>query len=154
MNIARQTAVISIMAIGMAFALSAGEIDLSVSSNIALTALVTAVAVRNYGLIVGILSGLSTGLLVGVFNGGIVAFVRVPSFLVTLTSMGIISALARWITNLKPVPIGNDRYNYIFGSGDIRPIPILFIWTIGVLIISFLLLKNSIWKKNLGHWRQ
>lgn len=143
MNIARQTAMLSILAIGMTFALSSGEIDLSIDSIMALSAMVTAVVLRDYGIVLGILAGLATGLAIGAFNGIIVAKIKVPSFLVTLTTMGIVAALARWITNLKTVPISNDTYNFIFGSGDIGPIPVLFIWTILILIIGFLLLKKT-----------
>jgi ribose transport system permease protein len=143
MNIARQTAIISIMAITMTFALSSGEIDLSIGSIVGLSACVTAIALRDYGLVVGVIAGLVSGLLVGVFNGAIVAFVRVPSFLVTLTTMGIVGALARWVVNLRAVPIGDDRYNFIFGSGDFKFIPILFIWTIVFLIIGYFLLRRT-----------
>jgi len=143
MNIARQTAMLSIMAIGMTFALSSGEIDLSIDSIMALTAMVTAIVLRDHGIVLGVLAGLATGLTVGAFNGIIVAKIKVPSFLVTLTTMGIVAALARWITNLKTVPISNDTYNFIFGSGDIGPVPVLFLWTIVILIIGFIALKRT-----------
>ena len=143
MNIARQTAMLSILAIGMTFALSSGEIDLSIDSIMALTAMVTAIVLRDHGIVLGVLAGLATGLTVGAFNGIIVAKIKVPSFLVTLTTMGIVAALARWITNLKTVPISNDTYNYIFGSGDIGPVPVLFLWTIVILIIGFIALKRT-----------
>lgn len=143
MNIARQTAMLSILAIGMTFALSSGEIDLSIDSIMALTAMVTAIVLRDHGIVLGVLAGLATGLTVGAFNGIIVAKIKVPSFLVTLTTMGIVAALARWITNLKTVPISNDTYNFIFGSGDIGPVPVLFLWTIVILIIGFIALKRT-----------
>ncbi|RKY02309.1 MAG: ABC transporter permease [Spirochaetes bacterium] len=142
MNIARQTSIYSIMAIGMTFALSAGEIDLSLDSVIALTAMVTAVVLRDFGIVLGVLAGLGTGLAVGSFNGIIVAKLKVPSFLVTLTTLEIVAALARWITNLKTIPISNDTYNFIFGSGDIGPIPILFLWLILFLVIGYIALKR------------
>jgi len=143
MNIARQTAMLSILAIGMTFALSSGEIDLSIDSIMALTAMVTAIVLRDHGIVLGVLAGLATGLTVGAFNGIIVAKIKVASFLVTLTTMGIVDALGRWITNLKTVPISNDTYNFIFGSGDIGPVPVLFLWTIVILIIGFIALKRT-----------
>ena len=147
MNILRQTAMISIMAIGMTFALGAGEIDLSVGSVIALSALVTALALKNFNLTVGILAGISVGLAVGLFNGFIVARLRVPSFLVTIASMGIIGGLSRWITGLKSVEITNEYFIYAFGSGDIGPIPVLFIWTIIILIIGYTILNRTAYGK-------
>ncbi|MBA7690282.1 Ribose import permease protein RbsC [subsurface metagenome] len=143
MNILRQTAMISIMAVGMTFVLGAGEIDLSVASVIALSALVTGLALKNFNLFVGILAGFGVGILVGLFNGLIVAKLRVPSFLVTIASMGIIGGLSRWITGLKSVEITNESFNYIFGSGDIGPIPILFIWTVVALVVGHLTLNKT-----------
>ena len=142
-NISRQTAIVSIMAISMTFTLSSGEIDLSVGSVISLSACVTAIVLRDYGLTAGIIAGLATGLLVGVFNGAIVAFVRVPSFFVTMTTLGIVAALSRWIARSKSIGIENDKYNFIFGSGEFKSIPVLFIWTIIFLIIGYIILKRT-----------
>jgi ribose transport system permease protein len=143
MNIARQTAMISVMAVGMTFVLSAGEIDLSIGSIVALASLTTALALRNWGFFAGIAAGLITGLLCGMVNGIFVSRVGVPSFLVTLGMTGIITGLARWITNLQSIPIVEDRYNFIFGSGDLGPVSILFIWTILLLVIGQVVLKKT-----------
>ena len=149
MNILRQTAMISIMAVGMTFALGAGEIDLSVGSVIALSALVTALALNYFSLTVGILAGIGVGLFVGLFNGFVVAKLRVPSFLVTIASMGIVGGLSRWITGLKSVPITNEHFNYIFGSGNIGRVPILFIWTIIAAIAGYLVLDKTAYGRKL-----
>jgi ribose transport system permease protein len=149
MNILRQTAMISIMAIGMTFALGSGEIDLSVGSVIALSALVTAMTLKNFNLAMGILAGIGVGLGVGLFNGLIVAQLRVPSFLVTIASMGIIGGLSRWITGLKSIEITNEHFNYIFGSGNIGKAPILFVWTIVVLIIGYLTINRTAYGRKL-----
>jgi ribose transport system permease protein len=143
MNILRQTAMISIMAVGMTFALSAGEIDLSVASVIALSALVTSMVLKSSNIVFGIAAGFGTGILVGLFNGSIVAFVRVPSFLVTLASLSIIGGLSRWITQLRSIEILNETYSFIFGSGDLGPVPLLFFWTLVVAVIGYLLLNRT-----------
>jgi ribose transport system permease protein len=143
MNILRQTAMISIMAVGMTFALSAGEIDLSVGSVIALSALITAMVLKHTNIVFGILAGFGVGLAVGMFNGSIVAWVRVPSFLVTLSSMSVIGGLSRWITQLRSIEILNDYYAYAFGSGDIGPVPVLFLWTLVVAIAGYLTLNRT-----------
>ena len=143
MNIARQTAMITVMAIGMTFVLSAGEIDLSIGSTVALAALVTALALRHYNMAVAIVAGLGTGALIGFLNGVLTAKVGIPSFLVTLGMMGIVYGFARWITNLHSVPIINENYNIIFGSGDIGPISSLFIWTIVLVVAGQVVLKKT-----------
>ena len=143
MNVARQTTMISVMAIGMTFVLATGEIDLSIGSVVALASLITALALRNYNIWVAIVAGLGTGAIIGLINGLFVTRVRIPSFLVTLGMMGIVSGLARWITNLESVPVINNIYNFIFGSGDIGPISILFIWTIVLMVLGQVVLKKT-----------
>lgn len=144
MNIIRQTAMISIMAVAMTFVISAAEIDLSVGSTVALASLTTALTLdAGYSLIVAVLVGLATGAAVGFVNGVLVTRVAIPSFLVTLGMMGIGRGLAMWITNTAPVPILNDQYNFLFGSGDIGPIPLLLIWTILVVIGGHILLRKT-----------
>jgi ribose transport system permease protein len=143
MNIARQTAMISVMAVGMTFVLSAGEIDLSIGSIVALSSLVSALALRHGGIVAGIVAGLGTGFVVGAFNGLFVSRIGVPSFLVTLGITSVITGLARWITELQSIPITNETFNFIFGSGDVGPISILFIWTLLLLVVGQVGLKKT-----------
>jgi ribose transport system permease protein len=142
-NIARQTAMISIMAIGFVFVLSAGEIDLSLGAVVALSSLITALALRDYGIWLAVPAGLATGLVIGLINGFVTTRVRIPSFLVTLGMLGVVNGLARWITDLKSVPVTNSAYNFVFGSGDVGPVPILFVWTGLALVIGHLVLRKT-----------
>ena len=87
-NIVLQTAPATIMAIGLVFALSAGEIDLSFGSIVAVSALAAAVAMQNGPMVFGVVAGLGAGVLIGAFNGVLVAYLRLPSFLVTLATLG------------------------------------------------------------------
>jgi ribose transport system permease protein len=143
MNIARQTGMISVMAVGMTFVLSAGEIDLSIGSIVALSSLTSALALRSWGIAAGIGAGLGTGFLIGAFNGVFVSRIGVPSFLVTLGITSVTTGLARWITQLQSVPITNDTFNFVFGSGDVGPISILFIWTLVLLLVGQVALKKT-----------
>ncbi|MFC4766311.1 ABC transporter permease [Effusibacillus consociatus] len=144
LNIARQTAMISIMAVAMTFVISAAEIDLSVGSIAALSSLTAALAMKaGFGVAGGIVAGLGTGALIGLINGILVTRVAIPSFLVTLGMMGIAKGLAMWITNTAPVPILNKTYNFVFGSGDIGPVPVLLIWTLVIAVIGHILLRKT-----------
>jgi ribose transport system permease protein len=136
LNIAKQTAPITVMAVGMVFVLSAGEIDLSIGSIVALSSLVTAVVLRDVGLVAGIAAGLGTGLVVGVVNGLFVTLLRLPSFLVTLATMGLVGGLSRAITDLESVAVTNQTFANVFGSGDVGPVPSLIVWTLAVLAIG------------------
>lgn len=142
-NIARQTAMISVMAIGFVFVLGAGEIDLSIGAVVALSSLVTAMALRDVGIWLATPAGLATGIIVGLVNGLITTKVRIPSFLVTLGTLGIVNGLARWITDLKSVPITDATYTFVFGSGDLGPVPILFVWTGLALVLGHVALRKT-----------
>jgi ribose transport system permease protein len=143
LNVLRQTSMVSIMAIGTTFALSAGEIDLSIGSTVALSALVGAVLLRDVNIFVAVLAALGVGLAVGLTNGLLTTKLRIPSFLVTLGMMGIVSGLARNLTNLRAVPVTDHTFTSLFGSGNIGPIPGLLVWTAAVLGLAHLAYRKS-----------
>jgi ribose transport system permease protein len=144
MNIARQTAMISIMAAGMTYVLAAGEIDLAFGSVVALSSIITAMLLRSTGSIfLSVIAGLGAGFLAGLINGLFVAKVGIPSFLVTLGMSNIVLGLTRWISKLQSIAVNNEIFTFVFGSGDIGPIPILFIWTIIAAFIGHLALKKT-----------
>jgi ribose transport system permease protein len=150
LTILRQTAMISVMAIGMTFALSAGEIDLSVDSIIAFAAITVAMTLQaTDSIILAVIAGLGVGVVIGFFNGAIVAWIKVPSFLVTLASMGIIAGLSRWVTKNQAIAIGNETYNFIFGSGDLGSVPVLFVWTFFITVIGYLTLNKTAFGKRI-----
>ena len=142
-NIARQTAMVSIMAFGMTFVLSAGEIDLSIGSTVALSAMVVAVLLRETNIAVAIAGALAVGLLIGLVNGLLTTKIRIPSFLVTLGMMTILVGLARIITDLEPVPITDKTYAQLFGSGDFGPIPSLLVWTFIFLVVFHVVFRHT-----------
>lgn len=143
LNITRQTAMISIMAVASTFVIAAGQIDLSIGSIVAFSSLVTGLVLQstdNVFLAVG--AGLLTGACIGLFNGFFIAKIRIPSFLVTLGTLSLVKGTAMWMTNTAAVPITNENFNYLFGLGTIGGIPILFIWTIIVMGIGYFALTK------------
>lgn len=141
-NIVRQTAPVTVMAVGMAFTLSAAEIDLSIGSTVALSALVAAILLRDWGFVPGVAGGMAVGLVVGLANGLLTVKVRIPSFLVTLGSLGIVSGLARALTDLQSVPVRNETFTAIFGGGSVGPVSTLVIWTVVAMVVGHLVLHN------------
>lgn len=144
LNIVRQTATISLMGLAMTFVISTGEIDLSVGSIAALSSLTGALALQSgFGILGGLAAGVGMGLAIGLINGLLVTKAAIPSFLVTLGSMGAVKGMAMWITDTAPVPIINDRFNFIFGAGDIGPIPVLLLWVLVFTVIAHVLLRKT-----------
>jgi ribose transport system permease protein len=143
LNIVRQTATISVVAVAVTFVIGAAEIDLSVGAVAGLASVTTAMAIDHYGLLGGIVAGLATGVLVGSINGALVTMVGIPSFLVTLGMLGIAHGTAMWVTKSAPQPILNDTYNNIFGTGDVGAIPSLVIWTVVAVAIGHVVLRRT-----------
>lgn len=141
-NILRQAAIVSVIAVGMTLVIAAAEIDLSVGSVAGLASVVTAMSLSHFGLIPGILAGLALGAIVGSINGALVAFARIPSFLVTLAMMGITFGVAQWVTKSAPVPILDMNYVANFGGGKIGPIPGLIIWMLLFVVAGTIVLKK------------
>jgi ribose transport system permease protein len=136
LNIVRQTTPVTVMAVAAVFVLSAGEIDLSLGSVVALSSLVTADVMQSHSAVLAVAAGLGVGLGVGAGNGLFVTLLRLPSFLVTLASMGLVAGLARTITNLESVAVDNRGFVHIFGSGDVGPIPSLALWALGAVALG------------------
>jgi ribose transport system permease protein len=160
LNITRQTAMITIMAIGMTFVIGAAQIDLSVGSTAALSALICALVLRStenvipipFAVIFAALTSLCTGGVIGALNGFLVTQVNIPSFLVTLGTMGIVRGSAMWLTNTAAVPISDKTpFNFIFGMGEVGGIPVLLIWTAFFVAAGYVLLnKTPFGKKTLA----
>ena len=142
-NIVLQTAPATILAIGLVFVLSAGEIDLSFGSIVAVSALAAAVVMNEYGMVAGIVAGMGAGLLAGAINGTVVAFVRLPSFLVTLATMGLFAGIARSMTNLRSIPVLDGDFAGFFGSGSFLGIPSLIWWTVLAVAVGHFIYRET-----------
>ncbi|GAA1646442.1 ABC transporter permease [Kribbella alba] len=143
LNIFRQTATITVIAVGMTYVIACAEIDLSVGSVAGLASVCSAMAITHYGLVAGIAAGLAVGLVVGTVNGGLVSRLGIPSFLVTLGMLGIAAGVAQWITASAPQPILNDTFNLTFGGGDLGPVPGLLLWMAVFVLIGAVTLSRT-----------
>lgn len=141
-TIGRQAAPVAVMAVGMTFALAASEIDLSVGSVVGLSSLVAANVIAEHGLFLGVLAALIAGMAVGLVNGLLAVKIRIPSFLVTLGMLGIVAGISRNLNDLQSVPIRNDAFAGLFGTGGIGPVSSLLAWTLLVAVIGRFVMVN------------
>ncbi|MDB5780118.1 ABC transporter permease [Caballeronia mineralivorans] len=151
LNIGRQTALVSIIAIGMTFVIIARQIDLSVGSALALSGMSAALAMAHIGdnWIIGAIAGIGTGAIVGAINGVVVTRLNIPSFLVTLGTLSAARGLALLVTTTRPVIITNDSFVSLFGEGDIFGVPVPIIWTLLAVIAGILLLHYSVFGRQI-----
>ena len=143
LNIFRQTATITVIAVGMTYVIACAEIDLSVGSVAGLSSVCAAMAISAFGLIPGIIAGLLVGVVIGAINGGLVSLLGIPSFLVTLGMLGVAAGLAQWITRSAPQPILNDAFILIFGGGNFGPIPGLLVWSAIFVILGAVAMNKT-----------
>lgn len=141
--IVEQTTPVTVMAVGTVFVLTAGEIDLSIGSTVAVSALLAAMALRNWPWPAGVAAGLGAGAAIGALNGVMVAYGRLPSFLVTLGTMGVFAGVARRLTNLQSISIENSAFNGLFGSGAFMGAPSLVLWTAAAVAIGYFVFRDT-----------
>lgn len=144
LNIVRATTVISVMAVATVYVISAGEIDLSFASIPPLAGYVVALLLREDApIIVAVSAALATGAGIGIINGIIAIGFRVPTFIVTLGMIGVVEGLARVITGTVSVPITDQTFTFVFGSGNVGPVPVLLLWTVGVGAVGYVGLRHT-----------
>ena len=103
-QVTRQASYFGIMATGMVFVLTLGEVDLSVGSIVTLVNVLTAVALREGAPpAAAILLGLCAGAGCGLLNGVLSIVLRIPMILVTLGTMSVYRGLALVVSKATPV---------------------------------------------------
>lgn len=145
-NIGRQTAMVSIMAVGMTFVIVSGQIDLSVGSIVALSSMVAALAMRDIGggWVTGAVVALAVGAFIGFVNGALSNWLNIPSFLVTLGTLGVARGIALLLTDTRPVIVNQPLYQQIFGDGDFFGIPAPIFWTLVFLVAGYMWLQRTV----------
>ncbi len=141
---ARAMSEIALVGIGMTVALLAGGIDLSVGSNMALSAVIIGVACRHgFAPWLACICGVAMSLSCGALNGALVAKVRMPPIIVTIGTFALFRGTAMGLS-------GGEAYQippalYPIGQGAIGPVPISILITLVVAaLVGFVLLRTRI----------
>ncbi len=109
-NITRNFAAIGIMAMGMTAVIITGGIDLSVGSVMAFAGIVAArIMEAGFEWYVAFFAGMAAGAGAGAINGTLIAYVRLPPFVVTLGMLSIARSMA--------IVFSDNRVIYQFGPG-------------------------------------
>jgi ribose transport system permease protein len=139
-----QTAVVAILAGGQTFVILTGQIDLATAAVTALAGAVVGALMVHSGLdpYAGIVLAIAIGSAVGLFNGALVAFARLPSFIVTLAGLSLWRGLGLQLTggyDSSPMPdlIG------VLGRGEVGPIPVPVIIMLGFYAAMAFLLQHA-----------
>jgi ribose/xylose/arabinose/galactoside ABC-type transport system permease subunit len=103
-NILFQASFVAIIGVAMTFVLILAGLDLSVGSVLGLCGVVSGYALLNgVPIPLAIALGLLTGMGIGMFNGYIIATLKMPTFIVTLSSMYMARGMCEFLTRGEPV---------------------------------------------------
>jgi ribose transport system permease protein len=143
-NIALQAAVLSIVAIGSTVVILTGGIDLSPGAMIGLLTMVLAslLKLQGWSLLIAIPAVLLCGALLGAVNGFFVAYVRIPSFIVTLAALSAFTGLALTVGGGTPIVSLSPELQEIF-YGEILGIPLPLLYVVGLYAVAILTLNHT-----------
>ncbi len=142
-NVGRQVSINAIIAVGMTFAILTGGIDLGVGSVMALSGTVCAgLMAGGMGMTPAILVGFGIGTLLGALNGFMIAYGRMPAFIVTLAMMGIARGLALIYTGGYPIS-GLSQDFAFFGRGAVLGLETPIFIMAFVYIIAYIVLRYT-----------
>ena len=143
LNIAQQTAINAIIAVGMTFVIITAGIDLSVGSILAFSGVVLA-SVLHTGLPIpiAIVSGLAVGLGCGLVNGILITIGRLPPFISTLGMMSVARGAALLYSNGRPISGFSPSFRFL-ATGEVFHIPMPVIIMIVVYIIAHFVLTKT-----------
>ena len=144
-NVMLQVSVVAIAAIGATLVILAGGIDLSPGSVLALTSCTLAILVKNWGwpVEVAIPATLLLGALLGLFNGVLSAYLRIPAFVTTLATLTIYRGLAFLITGGTPIFSISPNLRPIFW-GSFLGIPLPLYYVVVAFILTALFLRYTV----------
>ena len=141
----RDSAILAIAAIGVAFPILTGGIDLSIGSVAGLGGVLVALFIQRWGLPIwlSLMMTLGIALVIGLIHGLFVTKLRMHGFLITLVTLGVARGLCLVVTNAFPITGLPAEFNAI-GQGlalEIAPIPVLICTGLGV--VMYYLLRYS-----------
>jgi ribose transport system permease protein len=142
-NVFRQASINIVLAAGMTFVILTGGIDLSVGSILACTAVLSLMSsIRPDLHWATIVVPLAAGLVMGALNGVLIAYVKLPPFIVTLGSMTALRGAAYLFANGTTI-INNDLNFAWIGNESLGPVPWLIVISFVIILLSWVVLTKT-----------
>lgn len=142
-NIVKQASFIGIVAVGMTFVLLTGGIDLSVGSNMYLSAVVGGLLINNYGVSVwvGLVVCLLVGVAFGAFNAFAVTRLKIVPFVVTLSTLVAGRGIGLLLTKSRAVPFPEAVTD--IGKMRLLGLPVPIVIFAAVVLLAYVFLHRS-----------
>jgi ribose transport system permease protein len=143
LNVAQQTVINAIIAVGLTFVIISGGIDLSVGSILAFAGVVMAHTLRlGWPLPLAMLAGLGVGAGCGLVNGLLISYGRLPPFIATLGMMSVARGGALLATDGRPVSGFDESYRWL-ATGEVAGAPVPVIIMVLVYTVAHLVLQRT-----------
>lgn len=149
-NVLRQVSINGILAVGMTFVIVTGGIDLSVGSLLAFTGMVAASAVSGasaHDPLAGAALAIVAGAVLGACNGGLIAYLRLPAFVVTLGMLSVARGLTLIWNDGMPISNLPDAFKFL-GQGEWLGVPAAAMIFITVTVLAWIALRYTVY----GRW--
>lgn len=143
LNVMEQTSINAIVAVGMTYVIIAGGIDLSVGSLVALSGVVLAGALKaGWSPSLAIAAALAVGAGTGLMNGLIIAFGRLPPFIMTLGMMSVARGAALLVTDGRPISGFEAGFRSI-ATGRVLGVPAPILLTLAIYLVAHFVLART-----------
>ena len=139
-GVLRQAAVYAIMAVGMTFVIITGGIDLTQGSLLAFCCVTAGYTINGTNnIVLGIIIAVISGTAVGLLNGIVIAYVKIPPFIMTLGGLYAYRGLTLMLTKSTQISVPNEAFRVI-GTGYFLgiPIPVYIFIVVGIIAHIFL----------------
>jgi len=142
-NILLLAAPIGIAAIGETFVVFTAGIDLSVVGTWIMGAVVGgSLSVSGSNVAVAVLAALGAGLVIGMLNGSLVAYLNIPPLITTLGMLSIVEGIARVYRGNQPILFMPRAYDAL-ATDYLGPIPVQILILVAVVLAALLLASRS-----------
>lgn len=143
-NLALQASVLAVVALGSTVVILTGGIDLSPGSMIALLTMYLAVMMKlnGYPIWVSILGVVALGALFGAINGFLVAYVRIPAFIVTLAGLSTYKGLALTVGPGAPIFSLTEGFDQLF-YGELLGVPLPLYYVVALYAVGTVVLNRT-----------
>jgi ribose transport system permease protein len=145
LNVLRQASLLFFIASGLTLVVLTAGLDLSVGANVALSACLAGTVIQHTGSpLLGILTGLLAGGIVGLLNGVMVTALRIPSFIATYGMLWVLNGLTYWYMAGDTIHGFPPGFRQI-GSGYLLGLPIPVYLLLIFLAIGTAFAQRTIW---------
>lgn len=136
----RSASIAGIMFLGLTWVIAAGEIDVSFMSVAALANMVTAGFVSNgYGWPEAAALGALAGACVGVINGLLIAYAKLPALVITIATGGLAASIAAAIGTGTSIALGSTGFVGTIVNMNLGMLPLITVVTVALYAVAYVL---------------